>query len=132
MLNKIANSKIKKFFLILFIFLILAGLFLLYGPYHGFRDWFITTSMSTMKHQYLARFFYSDKSINECLDKNKVIEIPEDVDTSLINFNNNYDEIKFNENSYEYQILNRSEKNNDYKIIPVKGEKYTRLFSCNL
>ena len=40
-------------------------LFLLYGPYNGFRDFLVTTAMSTMRHQYLATTFYSDEYINK-------------------------------------------------------------------
>ena len=32
-------------------------LFLLYGPWNGFRDWLITTAMNTFHHQYLATCF---------------------------------------------------------------------------
>ena len=42
-------------------------LFLLYGPFNGFRDWLVTTAMSTMNHQYFATTFYSDEYINKVL-----------------------------------------------------------------
>ena len=48
------------------------GLFLLYGPWHGFRDWLITTAMTTLNHQWLATMFYSDETIQEVIDNNKV------------------------------------------------------------
>ena len=44
---------------------ILIGLFLLYGPITKFREWYITSAMTTMTHQYLATWFYSDETINE-------------------------------------------------------------------
>ncbi len=40
-----------------------SGLTLLYGPWSGFRNWLITTAMTTMNHQYLATWFYSDETI---------------------------------------------------------------------
>ena len=43
--------------------LILGGLFLLYGPLPNFRNWLVTTAMTTMNHQYLAKMFYSNKTI---------------------------------------------------------------------
>lgn len=57
-------------------------LFLLYGPFNGFRDWLVTTAMSTMNHQYFATTFYSDEYDKEILDRNKndlykIIEINE-------------------------------------------------------
>lgn len=32
-------------------------LFLLYGPFNGFRDWLVTTAMSTMKSSILCYYF---------------------------------------------------------------------------
>ena len=103
---------------------IIVVLVLLYGPYNGFRDWLITTAMTTMTHQYLATWFYDDDVINSVLDKNKVVETDETTDTSLIKTNassssNNY------ANEYEKQILERDPKNNDYKIINITGKGYS-------
>ena len=60
------------------------GLFLLYGPYNGFREWYITTAMTTMTHQYLATWFYSDDAIAEVLEKNKMVEVNAITDPSLV------------------------------------------------
>ena len=60
------------------------GLFLLYGPYNGFREWYITTAMTTMTHQYLATWFYSDDAIAEVLEKNKMVEVDAITDPSLV------------------------------------------------
>ena len=52
--NKRKGNKIKIFFTVCFILATLGcfgGLFLLYSPYAGFRDWLITTAMSTMSHK---------------------------------------------------------------------------------
>ena len=38
-------------------------LFLLYGTYPNFRNWLVTTAMTTMNHQYLATTFYSEERI---------------------------------------------------------------------
>jgi len=68
MKEKKKMKKGKKIFLIIFLSFftvcLSSGLFLLYGPYNGFRDWLITTVMSTMNHQYLATLFYSKVKIN--------------------------------------------------------------------
>ena len=52
-------------------------LFLFYGPWDGFRNFWITSAMTTMKHRYLAEWFYSDKTINEVLKANSIIEVDE-------------------------------------------------------
>jgi exopolysaccharide biosynthesis protein len=63
----------------------LIGLFLLYGPITKFREWYITSAMTTMTHQYLATWFYSDATINDVLSKNTVVEVDGITDTNQIN-----------------------------------------------
>jgi exopolysaccharide biosynthesis protein len=117
---------VKKVFTVLFILGtigICSVLFLLYGPFSAFREWLITTAMTTMTHQYFATWFYDDDVINYVLSNNKVIETdgssnPDLIDPSLAN-KTTY------ENEYERQILERDEDNNDYKIIEIKGKGYS-------
>ena len=85
-------KKSKKIIIIMtsiVIVCISSGLFLLYGPYDGFRDSWITSAMTTMNHQYLATIFYSDETINKVLEKNEVIEPEGTTDTSLIDIYDN-------------------------------------------
>ena len=121
-LNK--KEKIKKIFsttiLIIYVLGCFSGLFLLYGPYDKFRVWFISTSMSTMSHQYFCQWFYSDEEINKVINGNYTIEVNEETNTDLINM----EEEETYDNEYEKQILKR-DKNADYKIIEleVNGQK---------
>lgn len=119
-------SIVKNIFIVLFILGtigICSVLFLLYGPFSGFRNWLVTTAMTTMTHQYFATWFYDDDVINSVLDSNKVIETDEVSDPNLI------DKTLVNkttyENEYEREILERDENNNDYKIIKIKGKGYS-------
>ena len=87
-IKKKSNKKVNKIVIILISLIVIcfsSSLFLLYGPYSGFRNWLITTAMTTMNHQYLATFFYSDETIKKVLDANKVIESDDKTDTFLIN-----------------------------------------------
>ncbi len=97
-------------------------LFLLYGPWNGFRDWLITTAMNTFHHQYLATWFYSDETIQECLNRNRIIQVTGYTDESLIQFidYSNRKNIQY-KNKYERQILEKDKNNNDYKIIKIDG-----------
>ena len=115
-------AKILLVVLILALIGIISLLFLLYGPWSGFRDWLITTAMSSMRHQYLATWFYDDKTIQECLDKNKVVEVSGVTDENTIEIVD-YDEKEevVYANEYERQILEKDENNNDYKIIKIDG-----------
>lgn len=49
-------------------------LFLLYGPIDYFRVLIITSAMETLSHQYYATTFYSDETIREVLDQNRVVD----------------------------------------------------------
>ena len=109
-------KEILIFIFILGILLIFVFLILLYGPNSKFRDWLITTAMETRSHKYLATTFYDDKTINDSLNRNKIM---------VFSFDSNLDEIKFIDyskieniefkNEYEEQILRKDENNNDYK-----------------
>lgn len=121
------KSKLKKIFITLAVMFVigLGGVgFLLYGPYSGFREWLVTTAMTTLSHQYLATWFYDDETIKSILDKNKVIEQKEDTDSSLVKVG----KINFNaegyKNQYEKEILTRDSDNDDYKLINITGKKY--------
>jgi len=120
------KSKIKVLLIILigiFFLGIGSGLFLMYGPYQGFRNWLITTAMTTMNHQYLATWFYSDEVINEVLANNKVIEPNEDSNTNLININTNSSNVNIYKDVYDREILDR-EDDDLYKIIEIKENGY--------
>ena len=104
-------------------------MFLLYGPNNKFRDWYITTAMTTMTHQYLATWFYSSETINEVLDKNKIIEVDGITDTNLINTtptensNNNQQTITY-ANEYEKAVLEKDSSHPEYKLIRIKEKNY--------
>ena len=100
------------------------GGFLLYGPYSGFRDWLITTAMTTMTHQYFATWFYDDETIKASLAKNKVEEVNEITNTNTIVINNTVEETVY-ENEYERAVLEKDPNNDDYKIIEINGKGYS-------
>lgn len=94
-------------------------LFLLYGPYSGFRDWLVTTAMGTMNHQYLATTFYSMEKIEDILSHHSTIEPDFNTDTSLIIATEGeyIDE-------YDREILDRN-KNDVYKLIEINENGYS-------
>lgn len=87
-------------------------LFMLYGPYAGFREWLITTAMGTMHHQHYCKWFYSDKYISSILDNNYIEEFDEDTDASMIDFSKEI----VPRSDLEKQILNHNKKD-IYKLI---------------
>ena len=74
------------------------GLLYFSGP--GFKNWLITTAMTTMNHQYLATWFYDDYDINTVLANNYVAESGEDTDPNLINFT----EIDFSQATFKNEF----------------------------
>ena len=101
------------------------GLFLLYGPFTGFRDWYITTAMTTMTHQYLATWFYSSETIEEVLNRNRIIEINSVTDPSLVSTTvaasapvvQSYTE-------YDKELLELDSNHPEYKIIEINEKKF--------
>ena len=125
--EKKKTTKVKKVLLVLVILAIIgvsSGGLLLYGPYSGFRDWLITTAMTTMTHQYFATWFYDDETIEASLAKNKVEEVNEITNTNTIVINNTVEETVY-ENEYERAVLEKDPNNDDYKIIEISGKGYS-------
>ena len=125
--NKKERKGLKIFFIICCILGIIGCsvlLFILYGPWSGFRDWLITTAMTTMNHQYFATWFYDESTINDCLNRNKVIEVIGSTNTDEITINTEVPEEIVYANEYERQILERDPDNNDYKIIKIQGNGF--------
>ena len=117
------KDKIKtwiKAFLTIFMIIYVSGcitfVVLLYGPNEKFKTWLITTAMSTMNHQYLCKWFYSEEQINEILDNNYVLESGESTDVTLIKKHNyKYRKDEY-ESDYEREILDVDD-DIDYQII---------------
>lgn len=120
------SLKVKRVFLLLFSIGIMGlstGLFLLYGPYDKIRNTLITTAMTTMSHQYLARWFYTDDYINKVLANNYIVEINEDTNPDLITMPDFDDNDKYS-SKYEKDIFEGVDENTIYKKIKVKGTGY--------
>lgn len=119
--EKNTNKRDNIFMIILSIGDVIAitVLFLLYGPYNGFRDWLVTTAMGTMNHQYLATTFYNMDRIEEILSHHSTVEPDFDTDTSLITA----DENEYIDD-YDREILDRN-KNDAYKIIEIDEDGYS-------
>lgn len=125
--EKPKKKKMKAWQIILVIFICLAlilgsGLaFLLYGPYPNFRNWLITTAMTTMSHKYLATWFYDDETINQVMQDNYVKESDEATDLNAISFVDYSNSKVMYKNKYEKEILTHDE-GASYKLINIDGD----------
>lgn len=95
---------------------------LLYGPYEGFREWLITTAMTTMNHQHYATWFYGSDIINKVFENNRVIESGDSTNPDLIQFSKPDGSIKIYTNKYEEEILKNISE--DYKIIDIDRDGF--------
>lgn len=116
------KTKMKKTlkFLIAIDIVVAICFFLTYGPINYFRDFLITTAMTTKSHKYLARTFYSEKLINKVLSENYVSNFDEDTDASKVKVG---ETITKYASVYEKQILEH-DKDDIYKLIEFKYEGY--------
>ena len=96
-------------------------LFLFYGPIQTFKEFWITSAMTTMSHQWLATWLYSDEYIQKVLKNNSIIEVDEVSDPNQIHFRKYTTTIYRNE--YEKEILLHDE-NDLYKVININGPGY--------
>lgn len=95
---------------------------LLYGPNPEFKNWLVTTAMTTMTHQYFATWFYGPDTIQEVMSNNIVIESEEGTNPDLIQIGGGNDVNSSNTiyaNEYEEQILKKEAGNELYKIIEI-------------
>ena len=114
------KAKIYKTTILFIIFdlFAIAGFIIMYGPWSYIRNLYITTAMQTMKHQYLAKVFYNDKSIEKIMDSNYFVKIEEDVNIDAININTKA-KVKYKD-KYEEELLTREYPEDLYKIINLK------------
>ena len=121
--DKQKKSKFSIFLIIVDIFALIC-FFLAYGPISYFRNFYVTSAMTSMTHKYFAYILYSEEQVEEILDNNKIIEPEENTDSSKISFNPDFEADSY-ESIYEEQILKKDKGNDIYKIIKITESSYT-------
>lgn len=97
--------------------------FILYGPWDGFRNFWVTSAMTTMNHRYLATMFYSEETIQKILESNSIIEVDEVSNPDMIKLKT-YTGKTIYKNQYEKEILEKDPDNDLYKVINISGGSY--------
>ena len=119
-MKKKKKSKIKKATIVFIVLdtLVAICFFITYGPWDYLRNLYINTAMNTMSHQYLARLFYSQETIDEVMSNNYFITIDEEV---------NLDDIVIDtkdpgtyKDEYDKAILQRDNPDDLYKVLDIK------------
>lgn len=122
------NRKLKKFHIhsftigvILMDIIVIAGLVVI--NLDSFRNFWVTSAMTTMTHKYWAYTLYSEKTINKIMSENYI-----EVNTDGVNL----DDIVIGDTSakthyaskYEKELYTRDEGNEVYKIIRLDEGSY--------
>lgn len=117
------KEKKSKFNIVLIVIDVFALIcfFIAYGPFSFFRDFLVTTAMTTMTHKYFAYVLYSEDMVKKILENNRVIETEDPTDTSKINIQPIVDNGTY-ESIYEEQVLKKDEGNDLYKIVNISGD----------
>jgi len=117
------EKKQRKIYISTIVFIILdllaiSGFVITYGPWDTLRNLYVNTAMNTMDHQYLAKVFYSEETVNKIMNSNYFVAIDEEV---------NLDDIVIDtskkttfKDEYEKELLTREDGNNLYKLINLK------------
>ena len=116
------KRKLVRFICLFYIMGFISFLFLFYGPITSFKEFWITSAMTTKDHKYLATWLYSDKYIQKVLRNNSIIEVNEVSDPNQIVFRKYTTTIY--RNQYEKEILQKDNENDLYKVINVSGKGY--------
>lgn len=113
------KRKYKLTILFIFIDLIIIGCFvMMYGPWDKIRNLYVTTAMKTMHHQYFAKIFYNDETIEKIMASNYFIAFEEDANIDNIIINTK-EKSKYKD-EYEKELFTREDGNDLYKIIDLK------------
>lgn len=126
MWKKIKNLHFLVKIMLVIDFIIVGCFIFVYGPNDYAKVFWITTSMATGDHKYLANIFYSCDTIKQVMSENYLVEIREDTDTSSITIGQEEKITSFT-SVYEKQILDH-EEGDLYKLIQFKYKD----FDCHM
>ena len=136
-LKRFSKKPSGKFVVSLFTTWFVCGiisLFLLYGPWGGFRTFMITSTETTINHKYISRIFFPESVINKVMESNTVIELDKITDTDSIKMSDEKNKVvltDISKNGYDAWMLEISDPSTVMlgvsKYFKVKGQKIPYL-----
>lgn len=131
---KARKKNLIRVFSIIMASLFVIAILIFYGPVSYFRELYITTAMTTMSHQYLAKVLFSDSYIERVIEKNRIkstipasrtedIKIPTELSVTDSVYNYDTLEVPLKELSYLYNF--RKTELEKVELINIKGSTYT-------
>jgi exopolysaccharide biosynthesis protein len=129
------NIILKRFLkvAVFLISLVTALLFVFYGPFEFVRETWVTSAMTTMSHQWMATALYDKNTIDEILQKNKMVPSTEHTDPSLIEerhiSSDRIDQLDVSTNNFRAFLLKVYDPRR-INLVPCEdlGNKGQRLF----
>lgn len=96
-----------------------------YGPFTNVKTMIVTSAMTTMRHQYIAKAFLSEKEINEIMDKNKVDTTDKYSDEKAIEVAKYNDSEAFKNGDIQYNDNKGVPKEKDnIEMVDISNGKY--------
>lgn len=127
---KIFKKILKGIMFFLFVISVSCGISILsirFGLFSNVQTFLVTSSMTTMTHQYIGKIVATDDKINEIMDSNKVIETNENAEKEQI-------QLPKESNTENIDISNSSDskrneavpdkKEETVKCVDIKGDNY--------
>lgn len=118
--RKIDKKKVLILTLVLIDLFVVFCFCLFYGS-KKFKTFIITTAMTTKSHKFLAKTFYSEKTIQKILSENYILNFETGSDATQVKIGG-YDQTNY-ASSYEKEILEHK-KDEDYKLIRFEYNGY--------
>jgi|GEM_PF-662051 len=94
-----------------------------YGPLDFFRNWVVTTALTTATHRYFAYVLYSQTTVKAIADANVTIEAGSASDASKIVFTDP-STITTYASVYDQQVLTKDAGNDLYKVIELDEDSF--------
>jgi len=111
--------------LAVFISLIIMFFLICHGPSQKATELFTTTFLETGQMKFIVSIFLSDKEIQEIVAKNSMTEMTAEVNTDLININNN--DNSNNDNSQDIELVQISGNTFSAKMLIIKDPSRVKL-----
>lgn len=129
----IDNEKKKKFryrrqlhklsiFIVLLDILVFSGLAFI-NMNSSFKTFWITSAMTSMRHQYWAYTLYTEKTINKVLSENYIEQNTDEVNLDAVVIGDTSEKSHYT-SKYEEELYTREAGNDVYKIIRLEEKKF--------
>lgn len=98
-----------------------------YGPFKTIREELVNTAMTTLSHQFIVKWFLSDREINRIMDKNKIQDEDKKSDVEAVAVFDSHVEKK----ESQVEFVNISNENVKGYILLIKNPSMVKVASTS-